>query len=259
MSKIKNYPKISIITPSFNQGQFIKETIESVLNQNYPHLEYLVMDGGSTDETVKILKSYGEKINWVSKKDRGQAAAINEGIKKSTGEIIAYLNSDDVMLPHTLKRVADYFMSHDEAMWLTGDYSIINEKGQKIQSFVPKYKTLLRKLPYFNTLVVANFIIQPSTFWKRSLTDEIGFLDESLHLCLDFDYWLRIIKKHPLHVLPNKLSLFRIHGASKGLALYEKQFKEEHRVMACYTDNIVLKTLHKIHSGLIILVYNLIK
>ncbi len=101
----QHLPKISIITPSYNQGRFIKETIDSVLSQNYPNLEYWVMDGGSTDETVKVLKSYGKKINWVSKKDKGQTNAINEGLKKVTGDIIAYINSDDVYAPDVFRQV----------------------------------------------------------------------------------------------------------------------------------------------------------
>jgi len=258
-------PKISIITPSFNQGKFIKETIESVLSQNYPNLEYIVMDGGSTDETVKILKSYnskstnGSKFSWVSKKDAGQTDAINNGIKKSTGEIIAYINSDDVMLPNTLETVAKFFTNNKESMWLTGDYFIIDENGKVIQSFIAKYKRFLRRFPYFNTLAVANYIIQPSTFWRRSLIDEIGFFDKDLHLCMDYDYWMRAIKKYNLAVLPDHFSQFRIHGASKGISQYKKQFREESKVLSRYTTNIVLKVLHSIHAELIILAYNLIK
>lgn len=254
-----NWPKISIITPSFNQGHFIKETIDSVLNQNYPNLEYIVMDGGSTDDTVKILKSYGNKIKWVSKKDKGQTDAINKGIKKTTSEIVAYLNSDDVMLPNTLDIVAKYFINNKEAMWLTGDYSIIDEKGKKIQSFVTSYKRFLRKYPNKTVLSIANFIIQPSTFWRRSLMDEIGFFDDALHYCMDFDYWMRTINHYPIHILQNHFSLFRIHGNSKGGALFEKQFKEEHDIVVEYVTNPVVRLLHKIHTMIIIIVYKLIK
>jgi glycosyltransferase involved in cell wall biosynthesis len=255
----RKYPKISIITPSFNQGHFIKETIDSVLNQNYSNLEYVVMDGGSTDETVKILKSYDDKITWVSKKDKGQTDAINKGIRKSTGEIITYLNSDDVMLPNTLNTVAEYFIEHDDAMWLTGDYFIIDESGNKIQSFVASYKKLLRAFPNKYVLSIANFIIQPSTFWRRSLSNEIGLFREDLHYVMDFEYWMRIIQKFSLHILPNHFSLFRIHGNSKGGALYVKQFSEEHAIVVEYTANPVLRFLHKLHATLIILAYKVIK
>lgn len=252
-------PKISVITPSYNQGHLIEETIQSVLNQNYPNLEYIVMDGGSTDNTVEVLKRYKDQLSFVSKKDKGQTDAINQGIAKSSGEILMYLNSDDVMLPNTLNTVGEYFAQNPNAMWLTGDYFIIDEQGKKIQSFVANYKKALRNLPSFNLLSIANFIIQPSTFWRRELGKEIGKFDENLHLCMDYDFWMRAIQKHQLHVLPNHFSLFRIHGTSKGGTQYEKQFSEEHDVMLRYNQNILLRFLHKIHAGLIILTYKLIK
>lgn len=263
-TKANSLPKISIITPSFNQGKFIKETIDSVLNQNYPNLEYIVMDGGSTDETVKILKSYKNTkykniLSWVSKKDKGQADAINNGIKKSTGEIIAYLNSDDVMMPNTLHTVANHFIENKNSKWLTGDYIIIDENGKTIQNPIRIYKSILRKFPYFGVLAIANFIIQPSTFWRRSLIKEIGFFDKSLTLCLDFDYWMRIIKKYPLSVLPDNFSKFRIHGSSKGVSQYEKQFYEEHRLVKEYTDNPILIFLHYLHIKIIIYSYKILK
>lgn len=253
------YPKISIITPSFNQGHFIKETIDSVLSQKYPNVEYIVMDGGSTDDTVSILKSYGKKIIWSSKKDKGQTNAINTGMKKATGEILAYLNSDDVYLPNTLHTVAEYFMSNPDAQWLTGDYFIIDEHGNKIQSLIASYKKLLRNFPNKTTLTIANFIIQPSTFWRKPVMKKLGFFNESLHYCMDFEYWMRIIEKYPLHILPNHFSLFRIHGNSKGGSLYKKQFLEEHTVVTTYTSNILLRAIHKLHATLIVLVYTIIK
>lgn len=255
----KDLPKISVITPSYNQGHLIRETIDSVLNQNYPNLEYIVMDGGSTDNTVQVLKQYKGKLDYVSKKDRGQTDAINQGIKKATGDILMYLNSDDIMLPNTLNTVGEYFNSHPDAMWLTGDYFIIDEKGKKIQSFVANYKKVLRNIPIFDVLSIANFIIQPSTFWRKELTKEIGIFDESLHLCMDYDYWMRTIQKYPLHVLPNHFSLFRIHGTSKGGTQYEKQFNEEHQVLCRYNQNLLVRFVHKIHATLIVLAYKIIK
>jgi glycosyltransferase involved in cell wall biosynthesis len=171
-----HYPKISIITPSYNQGQFIKETIDSVLDQNYPNLEYWVIDGGSTDNTVKILKKYGTKIKWVSEKDRGQTHAINKGLKKASGEIIAYLNSDDVYLPNSLFTIADYFMKHPDIMWLTGDYVIIDELGHQIQSGVAWYKRLFRTFPGRTSLMIGNYIIQPSTFWRSQVVKKLACL-----------------------------------------------------------------------------------
>ncbi len=252
-------PKISVITPSFNQGRFIEQTIHSVLGQEYPNLEYIVMDGGSTDNTLEILKKHGKKLKWVSKKDKGQSDAINKGLKMATGDIVAWLNSDDYYLPGTLLKVAQYFEVHKEAKWLSGDYEIIDEKGKPIHGFVIGYKRLLRRFSSFNMLSFANYIIQPSTFWRRELHKEVGYLNEGYRYCMDYDFWLRIMKKYPLHLLPDPLSAFRIHGASKGGSQYEKQFKEELRVLSVSGTDTYHYKLHEIHNRLINLVYSFAK
>ncbi|PIY71933.1 glycosyltransferase [Candidatus Roizmanbacteria bacterium CG_4_10_14_0_8_um_filter_33_9] len=255
----KELPSISIITPSFNQGRFIKQTIDSVLSQQYPNLEYIVIDGGSTDDTISILKSYGNNIIWESKKDKGQTSALNKGFKRATGEIIAYLNSDDVYLPNTLLTVGEHFLEHPETMWVTGDYFIIDAENKKIQSFVASYKKYLRKKPSFSSLCVANYIVQPSTFWRSSLFNEIGYFNESFRYCMDYDFWIRIIQKYPPTVLSRHFSLFRIHDTSKGGTQYKMQFEEEHRVVISYTKKIPIIYAHKIHAQLIAWIYTVIK
>jgi glycosyltransferase involved in cell wall biosynthesis len=258
-SNSNQWPKISIITPSFNQGKFIKETIESVLNQNYPNLEYWIIDGGSTDNTVKILKSYKNKIKWVSEKDKGQTDALNKGLKKVSGEIIAYLNSDDAYLPNTFYAVVDLFQKNPKAMWLTGDYFIIDEHGKKMQPFVAEYKRWWRKSPSFSSLAIANFIVQPSTFWRKKVIKEIGLFNVQWRYCMDYDYWLRIIKKYPLLVSNHHFSLFRIHNQSKGGSQFDKQFKEEHTVLTQQSQNSLLLMLHWFHAQAIVLAYRLLK
>ena len=252
-------PKISIITPSFNQGQFIEQTIQSVLSQNYPNLEYIVMDGGSTDNTVQILKKYTGELEWTSKKDKGQSDAINKGLRMATSDIVAWLNSDDYYLPGALQKIGNYFMENKSAKWLTGDYEIVDKKGKKIQSFVRKYKNILRSLPFKGTLYVANYINQPSTFCKRSVFDQIGYLQESYHLCLDYDLWLRINKRYPLHTISSPLSAFRIHSASKGKNNYRMQFQEELEVAQKNQASSFALFLHRVHSFLVTQVYNVIK
>lgn len=254
-----NPPKITIITPSFNQGKFIEQTINSVLGQEYPNLEYIVIDGGSTDNTVSILKKYGKKIKWVSEKDKGQSDAINKGLKMATGDIVAWLNSDDYYLPGTLKRVAGYFASHPQAMWLSGDYQVIDEKGKDIHGFVVSYKRFLRRFSSFGMLSFANYIIQPSTFWRKEAMEEVGLINEGYRYCMDYDFWLRLMKKYPLHNIPDPLSAFRIHGESKGGSQYKKQFKEELDVTRANNPLRILNLLHKFHNILIKFAYDYIK
>ena len=251
--------KFSIITTSYNQGQFIEQTIQSVLSQNYPNLEYIVMDGGSTDNTLSILKKYEGKIKWFSEKDNGQSDAINKGLRMATGDIVAWLNSDDYYLPGTLKKVVEIFENNKQTQWVSGDYLIVDENGKEIQSFVRNYKKVLASFSSFNTLSLANYINQPSTFWRRDFQKKAGYLNEELHYCMDYDLWLRFIEESPVHIISNPLSAFRIHKASKGKLQYGKQFKEEVQVARKYNDNYLIILLHKIHNLLINLVYQVIK
>lgn len=252
-------PTISIVTPSFNQGQFIERTIQSVLSQNYPKLELIVMDGGSTDETLLILKKYKSKISFVSQKDKGQSDALNQGIAKATGSIIGYLNSDDMLMPGSLKKVAANFMAHPKRLWLTGDYIIVNQDDQPIQTFVVKYKQLLRNHGSSSLLSVANYIAQPSTFWRASANLQVGKFDESLHYCMDFDFWLRLYQLQQPMVVKTALSKFRIHTNSKGGSMYQEQFAQEHEVIKRYTTSRLLRIAHAMHAQAIIMAYKLLK
>lgn len=253
-----NAPRISIITPSFNQGQFINQTIDSVLGQNYPNLEYIVMDGGSTDGTLDILRSYGTALRWVSEKDNGQADAINRGMSMASGDILAFLNSDDTYLPGVLHLVAEQF-SQRGCQWLTGDYRIVDQDSREMQGFVVSYKAFWRKFSSARVLSVLNYIIQPSTFWSRTLWEAAGPLDVSLRYTMDYDFWLRAIRLAPPLVIPRPLSAFRIHKTSKGGSQYEQQFDEEIQVLRRYNKSRTIDWVHRGHNALIKLAYRIIK
>ena len=253
-----DWPKISIITPSFNQGKYIRQTIDSVLGQNYPNLEYFIMDGGSTDETIEILRSYGDKIRWTSEKDDGQAAAINTGLAKSSGDILAFINSDDYFLPGVLKMVAEQF-SKTGCKWLSGDYKIVNENDREIQTLIILYKKFWRSFSSANVLSVLNYIIQPSTFWTRELWSQTGGLDVSLRYAFDYDLWMRAMDIQPPLILRQPLSAFRIHKSSKGGTGYQTQFDEELRVIKRYRSAQAIIRLHQFHNELIKLTYKMIK
>ena len=251
-------PLVSIITPSYNQGNFIRQTIDSVLNQSYKNIEYWIVDGGSTDETVEILKSYGSAINYISKKDQGQANAINKGILKSKGEIVGFINSDDFLHPTTIQKIVDAFQ-RTNSLWVTGDYCIVDESNLPIQSLIVKYKRLLRKNSNKPLFQIANYIAQPSTFWHRKLIEKIGLFDETLQYVMDYDYWLRAFAINPPLILAAELSAFRIHKLSKGGSQYIKQFDEELRILKKYTQNTLILFLHKQHNNLIKAAYRVIK
>jgi glycosyltransferase involved in cell wall biosynthesis len=180
-------PLITIITPSFQQARFLRACLDSVLNQDYPNLEYLVMDGGSTDGSVEILQSYGDRVVWSSGPDGGQAAAINAGIRSSRGAILGYLNSDDVLLPGALKAVAKAFDSNPTADVIYGEAEMIDESGKTVGIY-PTREFL--KATFFGDC----YICQPAAFWRRETQHKVGLLDDSLHSALDYDYWIRIAR-----------------------------------------------------------------
>lgn len=214
-----NLPKISIITPSFNQGKYIEETIVSVINQNYPNLEYIVIDGGSGDNSSEIIKKYSSRIHyWISEKDSGQSQAINKGFKRCTGDIITWLNSDDCYLPGTLHKVADYFSKGNFAL-LYGK-SIIFGEGRKetVLGLSQKENVVIRSLSYFP-------FPQPSTFFRREVLTNQGYLDENLHYCMDHDLLVRIVLNDEIFGVDDIFTRYRYHEAGKSNFLVK--FAEE--------------------------------
>ncbi len=252
---MNNFPKISIITPTYNQGRYIQMTIDSVLNQNYPNLEYIIMDGGSTDDTVSILKSYNKNIIWFSEKDRGQTHAINKGLQIATGDIIAYINSDDVYKPNAFFKVARFFQDHPAAMWVTGLCDIVDENFREVRKPITWYKNFWLLFHSYQVLLILDYVSQPSTFWRRALIDQVGCFDESLYLVMDYDYWLKIGKKYPLYVIPQYLSSFRTHPSSKTRSLDTNINNEEMGVIKRYTKSSFATQLHTLHWKLMLSIY----
>jgi glycosyltransferase involved in cell wall biosynthesis len=203
-------PLVSIVTPSFNQGRFIRETIESVLAQGYPHVEYLVMDGGSTDETVKILQEFDDRLAWVSEPDRGQADAINKGWRRAQGSVLAYLNSDDTYLPDAVERAVACLEEHPEVGAVYGEGYHVNEAGAILERYPTEPFSMER-------LQETCFICQPTVFLRREIVERVGYLDESLHFCLDYDLWIRIGRVARFVYTPHFLANTRLHGDTKTL------------------------------------------
>ncbi len=214
---ILELPRISIITPSYNQGNFIEETIQSVLSQNYPNLEYIIIDGGSTDNTVEIIKKYESKITyWVSERDLGQTHAINKGLARATGDIIAYLNSDDYYLPDTLFKVANYFRQHPETDLLHGRCRYVNEQNEKIGEQFGSITQFEEIVDLWGVWWRKQQFVQPEVFWSRRISDRIGAFNESLYYVMDYEYWCRILRAGgKVNSIDAELTCFRFTSTQK--------------------------------------------
>lgn len=250
--------KLTIVTPSYNHAHFIERTIASVLDQGYPDLEYIVVDGGSTDGTVDILSRYSADLIWTSEKDRGQSDAINKGLRRATGDVVAFLNSDDTYEPGALARVAGYFEQHPEVQWAYGKCRIVDEHDKEIRRPITWYKNLLLRRYSYRKLLAENFISQPATFWRRQLHNEVGYLNEDEHYVMDYEFWLRLGRRYPAGVIPGYLAAFRMYDASKSGSLSNPQFRDELRVAKAFSNGDRLPILlHRFNYRKIVWTYGL--
>ena len=251
-------PRISIVTPSFNQGAFIGDTIRSVLDQGYPDLEYIVIDGGSTDQTLEVLQKYGNSLRWISEPDRGQAHALNKGLRLTTGEIIGFLNSDDVYEPGALFKVGRFFAAHPRASWLTGRCRTVDLDGKEIRRPITLYKNLWLNSCSRRALLILNYISQPATFWRRDVLATVGEFDESLVYAMDYDYWLRLARHYRLWTVDDYLASFRVHPASKAGSSASAQFDSDLSILRRHADSRLLALLHAAHNAAAVAVYRVL-
>jgi len=229
LNKDPNYPKISIVTPSYNQVQFLERTILSILNQNYPNLEYIIIDGGSTDGSVEIIKKYQKYLSyWVSEKDKGQSHAINKGFQRSTGKIIAWLNSDDTYLPETFYKIMKNFKQNPEADLIFGNIYFIDESDKRIGE--------LRFTEFdFDTLIYeGSNLHQTGTFWKKEIYERVGGLNSDYKFCMDYDFFCRIAKIGKLYYIKDYFANFRMHSNAKSSTISHIGRKEHKEIMMRY-------------------------
>ena len=234
-------PRISVITPSFNQGRLIEQTILSVISQQYPNLEFLILDGGSTDNTVEIISKYEKQITyWHSKKDNGQASAINEGFNRATGSILCWINSDDMYLPGIFNMVATYFTEETSPRIVFGNCIHVNDETGKVRgSSVTRAHERL-------DLSLCDYIIQPSSFWNRAAWTLTGKLNEAMNFAFDWDWFIRA-KRAGVDLLPlaEYLSIYRIHENHKSGSGGAKRIEELQRIVSTYNDARLSKAFNK--------------
>lgn len=199
--------RVSIIAPVYNSAEYIEESIQTVLNQTYPNIEYIIMDAGSTDGTLEITQRYADRLTIISEPDNGQSDAINKGWKRATGDILAWLNGDDLYYPDTVEKAVTFLQEHPETMWVYGNAQFLYEDGTPGNFHYP-----ILPWDYEKLLTFGCYISQPSVFLRKEVIERFGYLDESLHFGMDYEYWLRIGKVFPpVHVpaVRAKVKIFR--------------------------------------------------
>lgn len=237
-------PKISIVTPSFNQGEFLEETLLSILDQGYPNLEYVVIDGGSSDSSVEIIKRHAPNLHyWQSKRDKGHGDALNQGFIKTSGEIMAWLNSDDKYYPWTLRTVAEIFSAFPEVNWIVGFNSWWNDKGAATSAKrVPKniYDFLRGDFQW---------IQQESVFWRRSLWEKAGgHINENYKLMVDGELWTRFFLNDDLYIVDCLLGGYRSHGTNRAHLHYQECLEEMHTAISVMKDKCPTDTINNLYA-----------
>jgi glycosyltransferase involved in cell wall biosynthesis len=240
--------KLSIVTPSYNQGKFIKDTFDSIINQDINfELEYILVDAVSTDETPKIVEKFAPKFKskgiefiYICEKDKGQSDAINKGWKIATGDIVTYLNSDDYYEPNVLQKVMDYFIDNPNIKWAYGGWNFVNKNGILYKSVQPAIFKKQKLLDYCN-------IAQPSCFFRKELLGEFGILNEKIHLAMDYDLWLRFTTKYAAGIMNFIISNMRYYPDAKSGSRTMEQLRESFILSKKYSEKFSWQRIRQIY------------
>jgi len=251
-----DWPRITVVTPSYQQADFLEATIVSVLDQGYSNLQYGVIDGQSSDGSDRIIERYRDRLDFtVIEPDDGQTHAINKGMRRANGDILCYLNSDDTFLPGALRRVGEYFQAHPDCNWLMGDCLFIDAAGDFCSD--PEFGHSRMVATEVDSLAHAlvrdrRFCMpQPSIFWRRELTDQLGLFDESLQYTFDYEMWCRFLADgQRLHVIHDALSTYRLHETSKTCALRHRMLADHITVESRYAPRLSLPDRLKLARGI---------
>lgn len=252
-------PKISVIIPSFNKAKYIRKTLDSIFTQTYSNIEVIIQDGGSTDGTLKIIEAYHRKfprlIKWRSGKDDGQLDAVNRGLKKATGDILTFINADDLYTKNAFQEVSKAHDKHPDKFWFCGRGVVIDRNGYEIAKTFTLYKDFLFRVNRAEFLLITNYLIQPSVFFTRQAYKKYGPFTGTNEFIMEYGLWLKLAS----HAMPVKidkvLSKFRIDSGTKTKRLFTKILKEDEKIVSRYTANFVILLLHKLNNlGRIIVV-----
>ncbi len=227
-------PLVSIITPSLNQKKFLPAAIESVLRQEYPRIEYLVVDGGSTDGSLEILRSYEGRLQWISEPDTGQGNALNKGFRKCSGEIVAWINSDDVLLAGAVEKAVEAFRREPDLGMVYGEGYLIDDGGVVKRRFPYADPPNLWRLVYYS-----DTLLQQAVFMRKAALEAVGYLDETMHWGLDWDLFIRLGKRYRVRYLPEYLGCLREYGATKTSTGGYQRLQELGRIIRQHTGRIL--------------------
>jgi glycosyltransferase involved in cell wall biosynthesis len=230
MNGPQSTPLVTVVTPSYNQGSFIRATIESVLSQDYPNIEYIVMDGGSTDETAAVVKDYASRLTFVSEKDRGQSHAINKGFRMASGPILSWLNSDDLFLPGAIRTAVDALEKEPGAGAAYGEGYLIDREGKITSRFPCTEPFNLWKFVY-----LSDYILQQTVYFRKEALEQVGYLDEDLHYSMDWDILIRIGLRYPLLYVPEYMGCLREYEEAKTSAGGIRRAREIGRMLRSHT------------------------
>jgi len=251
-------PLISIIIPSYNKVKYIEKTLESIVKQNYKNFEVIIQDGGSTDGTLEIIKKYARKypqtVSYVSSKDGGQLDAINTGLKKAKGDIVTFINADDVYAEGAFESVVGHFIENPDALWFAGRGIVIDEKNVEIAKVATWYKSFLLLHSTYYMLLSTNFLMQPSVFLTKKSIEKYGLFTGTKFSVMEYDMWLKIgVNQMPI-VINKVLSQFRMEKDTKTGTNSKFLLKEDEKIVKKHTKNKIILFLHVVHNLVRILI-----
>lgn len=245
-------PLISVVIPAYNKFRFIGKTLDSIISQNYPGVEVIIEDGGSTDGTLKIIEKYAgkypEMIRYESKKDKGQWDAINKGFKKAKGKIITYINADDVYRPGAFAEIERLYRLNIDALWFAGRGDVIDGNGNRIAVWPTRYKNLLLAINSYPLLLIVNYLMQPSVFITKTAWERFGPFVGTRKFVMEYDLWLKIAKVKMPIITGKYLSSFRIEPSTITKKSSDILLREDEKVIKKHTSNQLILFLHSLHN-----------